>query len=170
MNSMAKNIIYRVHNYFEKESAKSKLKWSPRVTKRTAEATGYSQSTVQRVVAEKLVLEGDKFESPCKRYKVSRKQIVVDDFDTDALRCSVYEFYRDKKYPTLNSLLEAAKKKGIFTGSRTTLWKVLRAIAFKHKQVDKCYIYEQPHIVLQRHKYLRRLLGLMHVTASRKCG
>ena len=36
----------------------------------------------------------------------------MDDFDTEALRRSVHEFYRDKKYPTLDSLLEAAKKKG----------------------------------------------------------
>ena len=73
--------------------------------------TGYSRSTVQQIVAEKLVLEGDKFESPCKRYKVSRKQIVVDDFDAEALRRSVYEFYKDKKYPTLDSLLDAAKQR-----------------------------------------------------------
>ena len=59
LNSTAKNIIRRVHNYFEKESAKNKMKWSPRLTKRSAEATGYSQSTVQRVVADKSVLEGD---------------------------------------------------------------------------------------------------------------
>ena len=104
-----------------------------------------------------MVLEGDKFESPCKHYKASRKQTLVDDFDK-ALRHSVRKFYRDKKYPTLDLLLEGAKKKGIFTGSRITLWKVLRAIGFKRKQVeDKRYIYEQPRIVLQQHKYLRRL-------------
>ena len=141
LNSTANNIICSIHSYFEKESAKNKLKWSPRLTKRTVEATRYSRKTVQRVVAAKSVLEGDKFESSCKRYKVSRKQIVVDDFDTEALRRSVHEFYRDKKYPTLGLLLEVTKKKGIFTGSRTTLWKVLRAIGFKHKQVkDKHYI------------------------------
>ena len=143
---MAKNIICRVHSYYEKESAsyRNKLEWSPKLTKSTAEATGYSCKHVQRVVAEKSFLEGDKFELPCKLYKVSRKQIVVDDFDTEALRRSVHKFHRDKKYPTLGSLLEAAKKKDIFTGSCNTLWKVLRAIGFKHKQVkDKCYIYEQ---------------------------
>ena len=65
---MAKNIICRVHSYFEKENAKIKLKWSPRLTKRTVEATSYSRRTVQRVVAEKSVLEGDEFESSFERH------------------------------------------------------------------------------------------------------
>ena len=38
------------------------------------------------------------------------------------------------------------------------LWKILRKMGFKHKKVnDKRYIYEQARIIVQRHKYLRRL-------------
>ena len=78
--------------------------------------------------------------------------------DTKALRHIVHEFYREKKNPTLDMLLVAAREKGIFTGECTTLRNILRKMGFKHKRVnDKWYIYEQAHIIVQRHEYLRRL-------------
>ena len=36
----------------------------------------------------------------------------------EAVRRLVHDFYREKKYPTLDSLLLAAKEKGIFSGER----------------------------------------------------
>ena len=38
----------------------------------------------------------------------------------------MHEFYSEKKYPTMDSLLSAVKEKGIFSGERTTLWRVMR--------------------------------------------
>ena len=82
----------------------------------------------------------------------------MDNFDTEALRSAVHEFYSEKKYPTMDSLLSAVKEKGIFSGERTTLWRVMRKMGFKYKKVnDKRYIYEQPRIIVWRHEYLRRL-------------
>ena len=96
--------------------------------------------------------------SPPKRYRRERKIIDPDQFDTEALQRTVHEFYCKKKYPTLDMLLVAVREKGIFSGERTTLWKILRKMGFKHKKVDdKRYIYEQARIRVQRHKYLRRL-------------
>ena len=103
-------------------------------------------------------MSGAAFSSPAKRYKKDRKRIVLDDFDTEALRRTVHDFYREKKYPTLDSILEAAQVKGLFNRERVTLWRVLRKMGFKHKKVnDKRYIYEQPRIIVHRHEYLRRL-------------
>ena len=52
------------------------------------------------------------------------------------------------------------EQRGIFDGERVTLWKVLRKLGFKYKQVnDKMYVYKQPRIIVQRHKYLRRMMG-----------
>ena len=42
-NSTAKAIIYNVYKYFEKECAKNKCKRPPKLTSKTAEATGYSE-------------------------------------------------------------------------------------------------------------------------------
>ena len=66
----------------------------------------------------------------------------MDDFDTEALRSAVHEFYSENKYPTMDSLLSAVKEMGIFSGERTTLWRVMRKMGFKYKMVnDKRYIY-----------------------------
>ena len=112
---------------------------------KTANATGYCERTVRRVVAEKRASDGATFVSPAKRYKRDRKSIVVDDFDLEGIRRAVHEFYSDKKYPTLESLLALLKQRGLFDGERVTLWKVLRKLSFKYKQMnDKRYVYEQP--------------------------
>ena len=66
----------------------------------------------------------DAFSTPAKRNKIDRKKIVMDNFDTEALRRTVHELYSEKKYPTMDSLLVAVKEKGIFCGERTTLWRV----------------------------------------------
>ena len=109
-------------------------------------------------MAEKSALSGAAFSSPAKRYKIDREKIVMDNFDTEALRSSVHEFYSEKKYPTMDSLLSAVKEKGIFSGERTTLRRGMRKMGFKYKKVnDKRYIYEQPRIIVWRHEYLRRL-------------
>ena len=76
----------------------------------------------------------------------------------EALQRTVHDFYLEKKYPTLDSLLVAVKGKGVFTGEHTTLGKVLRKMSFKHKEVnDNRYIYEQPRIIVHWHEYLRLL-------------
>ena len=37
----------------------------------------------------------------------------------------------------LDSLLVAAKEKGIFSGERVALWRVLRKMGFGHKKVNE---------------------------------
>ena len=81
VNSTAKNIIFNVYKYFERESVKTKNRVPPKLTHKTAEATGYGEHTVRRIVAEKSALSGDAFSSPAKRYKIDRKKI-MDDFNT----------------------------------------------------------------------------------------
>ena len=84
-NSTAKTIIYNVYKYFQKETAKNKYRGALKLTSRTAEATGYSERTVRRIVAEKTELDGAAFTSPPKRYRRERKRIDPDHFDTEAL-------------------------------------------------------------------------------------
>ena len=120
--------------------------------------TGYRERTVRRILAEKSEISGAAFMSLPKRYKVERKNIILDDFDTEALQRLVHDLYREKKFPTLDSVQVVAKEKGIYRGERVTLWKLLRKMGFKHKKVnDKGYIYEQHRIIVQRHEYFWRL-------------
>ena len=146
VNSTAKNIIFNVYKYFERESVKTKNRVPPKLTHKTAEAKGSGEHTVRRIVAEKSSLSGAAFSSPAKWYKIDRKKIVMDDFDmddfdTEALRSAVHEFYSEKKYPTMDSLLSAVKEKGIFSWERTTLWRVMRKMEFKYKKVMTSDIY-----------------------------
>ena len=152
VNSTAKNIIFNVYKYFERESAMTKNRVPPKLTHKTAEATGYGERTVRRIVAESA-LSGAAFSSPAKRYKIDRKKIMMDDFNSESLRHAVHEFYREKKYPTMDSLLSAVKEKGIFSGERTTLWRIMLKMGFTYKKVnDKRYIYEQPCVIVWRHE------------------
>ena len=147
-NSTAKNIIFNVYKYFERESAKTKNRVLPKLTHKTSEPTGYGERIVRRIVAKKSALGGAAFYTPAKRYKIDRKKIVMDNFDTK-LFGTLHEFYSEKKYPTMDSLLLAVKKKGIFRKECTILSTVMRKMGFKYKKVnDKRYIYEQPRIIV----------------------
>ena len=70
----------------------------------------------------------------------------------------MHEFYDRKEYPTITKIATILKQKELFTGGRTTLWKLLCEIGFRYKKVnDKRCVYEQPKIILWPHKYLRRM-------------
>ena len=154
VKSTSKSIICNVHDYFDRQSKST----PPKLSKKTAEATGFSECIVIRVLLEKRKLDGSSFTSPNKRYTESREHVDVDAFDTDGIHRTVYEFYDKKEYPTLDKLLQVLKDKMLFKGGRIALWKLFRKIAFRYKKVnDKRYVYEQPHIIQQRHQFLRRM-------------
>ena len=53
--------MFNVYKYFERESAKTKNRVPPKLTHKTAEATGYGERIVRRIVAEKSALSGAAF-------------------------------------------------------------------------------------------------------------
>ena len=127
------------------------------VIRRTAKATGIGMTTVKSVKREFMTAGG--FSSPVKRYKESRVRVFPDDFDREAIRRAVHDFYLQKSYPTLDKLLCTLREKDVFQGGRTTLSKVLKSMGFKYKvrEDGKRYVYEQPKVIQQRHDYLRRM-------------
>ena len=54
---------------------------------------GYSGKTIKRVRRE-CAASGTDFSSPAKHYKSSRQQILVDDFDREAIRRRIYQGLR----------------------------------------------------------------------------
>ena len=124
---------------------------------RTAKACGVALRTVYSIQSE-FKSSGGILCTPERRYTKSRVQIQLDDFNVEAIRRIVHEFYTRKEYPTLESLLSLLKTRQLFSGGRTTLWLVLREMGFRYKKHEnKRYIYEQPRVIQQRHDYLRRL-------------
>ena len=73
VNRTANASIYNVYKYFKKGSVKSKYRGPPKLTPKTAEATGYSERTVRRIIAEKLEISGAAFTSPPKRCEVKEE-------------------------------------------------------------------------------------------------
>ena len=72
-NRTAKASIYNVYKYIEKGSAKTEYRGPPKLTSKTAEATGYSEHTARRIVAEKSEISGAAFTSLPKRCKVEEE-------------------------------------------------------------------------------------------------
>ena len=62
-----------------------------------AKATGYSDNTVRRDAAKLSEMSGAAFTSPAKCYQIERKRIALGDFDMEALRRFVHDFYWEKK-------------------------------------------------------------------------
>ena len=120
VKSTSKSIICNVHDYFDRQSKKHKST-PPKLSKKTAEATGFSECTVNHVLLEKRKLDGSSFTSPNKRYTESREHVDVDAFDTDGIHRTVYEFYDKKEYPTLDKLWQVLKDKMLFKGGRIAL-------------------------------------------------
>ena len=85
----------------KREKQKSILR--DQIVKRTSAACGVGTATVVRICKE---YEGNSglLSSPEKRYTASRVQIVLDDFNVEAIRKEVHAFYDRKEYPTLRIL------------------------------------------------------------------
>ncbi|KAL4082880.1 hypothetical protein QTP88_029534 [Uroleucon formosanum] len=84
----------------------------------TAQACGISHRTVKRICAEARKSDDPEtpdasptFISPRKGYKRAKTVSELDDFDSDIVRRTVYEFYDRGEYPTAQLILSAVRKK-----------------------------------------------------------
>ena len=156
LTGTARRIVYNVSEFMalEKRAGRSILRMN--VIDRVAKACQLSRSTVATI--RRQGRSGEKFKTPTKRYSNSRTQILVDDFDRQAIRRSIHAFYERHEYPTLTSLLADLKSRQLFQGGRSTLHVLLREMGFRYrKHQNRRYILEQPHITQQRHTYLRAM-------------
>ena len=117
-----KTVLLKVYDYFSMLEQRGGARGALR---RTSEATGeqtlycfserrcltlqhnnigISESTLVRLRRERTVSGAD-FSSPAKWYKMSRRRIVVDDFDREAIQRCIYQVYEDKEHLTLSKLL-----------------------------------------------------------------
>ena len=153
LEKQSKEIVCNVYDYFMKMHQKGQ---STDPFKRTAEATKVTKNTLKKVLRERE--RG--FEPAQKRYKVSRKAIIVDSFNRDAIRREIYEMYKRKEHVTLDKLLPVLKESDLFDGQRTALRELLKEVGFNYKKIDnRRHYYEQPRIVQQRHtNYLCRMM------------
>ena len=116
LNRTAKNIIFSVYSYFEEQHRKSKVHVATKLLLKTAQATGYSVPTAERVVAMKRAISEAAFQSPVKRYTASMARIVLDDFDTEAIRRIYYSRFLRKGVSNIEEKIECAE------GERSVPW------------------------------------------------
>ena len=109
------------------------------------------------------------------RYRHFR-HLLVNDFDCEAIRQTIYYLSQVKEHVTLAKLLVVLKEDNIFYSQRSTLHILLKEIGFKwvtikfvmmpisivlyrHKRIgDRRHYYEQPCIIKQRDNYLHLML------------
>lgn len=120
-----------------------------------------SVRTLKRVKREGAVNEGV-WRTPGK--KRPRKPTVsnLDNFDIDAMRNKINEFYIVKKQvPTLRTLLVELKESIDFNGCRETLRRLLLAngYEFKKNKNERSVLIERYDISAWRHRFLRTIAG-----------
>ena len=64
--------------------------------------------------------EKGKFESLSKRYRSSRKSVVVD-YDEECIRKVIYSIYKANEHVTLSKLLEIVREDKLFYGGHAKL-------------------------------------------------
>lgn len=162
----SKEIIFKVHTFFKKRKAdvnSLEYKTDANINKLVSEATGISERSVRRVIAEsKISLQNTgeaKFRSP-RRPKEIKKKIQVDDFDLGVLRRKINQFYTvQKKIPSLRELNAELKEDNILDSGLTFLRELLHKLGYSFKKCksNRSLLIERPTIVEWRLKYLRAI-------------
>lgn len=162
----SKEIIFKVHTFFKKRKAdvnSLEYKTDANIHKLVAEATGISERSVRRVIAQsKTSLQNTgeaKFSSP-RRPKEIKKKIQVDDFDLGVIRRKINQFYTvQKTNPSLRKLNAVLKEDNILDCGLTYLRELLHKLGYSFKKCKskRSLLLERPNIVEWRVKYLRAI-------------
>lgn len=159
LKRQSRELVLKLHDYFEQENQNGgPLIPISQVRNRVAAALGISLSSVTKITTEaygKSGLENNKLSTP-KSKRRPRVVTNVDDFDADAIRRHVYDYYLRKEIPTLRNLIVSLKRNGLFRGEKSSLAKVLKIIGFSFKKSNKRKILlERTDIVLARCDFLK---------------
>ena len=154
-------IIETVYKFCMEEK-KSGMKLSlNRISDRTAELTGVSRSTAQKIVEEKKKAQ-DEQQQP-KQPPSSASNVSLDDFDQSVVRWTVASMYSLKKVlPTLDNIRTELKHSIGYTGSKGRLREDLLHMKFTYTRcgVNQKELMERQYVVLSRIRYLRMVREL----------
>lgn len=159
LKGQSRQLVLKLHDFFEKENQNGgPLIPISQVRNRVSAALGISVQTVTKIVTDaygRSGLEDNKPSTPRKKRR-PLKVTAVDDFDADAIRRHVYDYYLKKEIPTLRKLIVSLKRIGLFSGQKSSLAKVLKTIGFSYKKSDKRKVLmERTDIALARCDFLR---------------
>lgn len=149
----AKSIIRNVYAY-AKEEKENGFPATLAPLKRTTEMTGFSVSTVRKVLKE------SKSQSSASKAKKGRKKITLDEFDMAVVRRTVHNMYNTTKMlPTLDKIQKELRQSIDYQGSKGHLRGVLKDLGFSYRRCksSRMVLMERNDIVLQRINYLKNI-------------
>lgn len=161
LRGQAREIVYNVAKHLREQKELHNLMYN--VVQSTSEATGISQSSVKRILAEArshLAKGKLKFSTPTKKKSSNVTKIIVDDFTKCVIRRKIHDFYINRKtVPTLKKLNRLLKDEDILHCGREYLRKLLKSMGFKWKrcQSSRKILMEKPENVAWRARYLREI-------------
>jgi hypothetical protein len=130
------------------------------VVRNAALCSGVCKRTVYRILKENK--EHHSLSSP-KRTK-NRDSLLsnVDDFDRNAVRRKVHEFYFRNELPTIDKVLKVVNDDDdLPTFKRTTFYKLLKELNFKYAgRGKKSALIDKEEIIVWRRRYLRNIKAL----------
>ncbi|XP_049861992.1 uncharacterized protein LOC126355670 [Schistocerca gregaria] len=130
------------------------------IVSKTAAATGVGHSSVYRVISE---YKAKHYLKSPKKGKVRQKlSESFDDFNTNATRRKVHEFFFHNDLPTIDKVLTVVNEDAdLGSFRRTTFYKLLREMNFKCVQHGRySMLIDRDNIILWRRLYLRTIKQL----------
>lgn len=153
-NINEKNVIM---NIYKTQLEENPLLPVDELVRKAGNIAGVSSSSVYAVMRE---YKQKHYFSVPKPYP-SRKKIIdmVDDFDLNAIRRKVHQFFFRNEMPTINSILKDVNDDPDLPNfKRSTFHKLLKKLSFKFlKRGRNSLLLEKPEIVLWRREYLRKI-------------
>jgi hypothetical protein len=133
--------------------------------KRAADATGVPSRAVRLVVNERKYLESKQgpstsISTPGKNRSKPSLKPTVDNFDEEVTRRSIYNFaINDGERPSMKNLYTKLVKHIGFSGSKSSLQRLLKKLEFKWKrtQNNRTVLTERQDIRFQRTTFIRRI-------------
>lgn len=163
-------MIANVYHFLKKEyeftvlykDVNSDLSHLRNIAKRTAEATGVSERTVQQIlkVERDQTTDSPKFLSPMKNRRKRENKVDIDGFTADVVRSTIQDFHiLQKQIPTLAKLRSILNEKIGFDGCLATLRKLLIKLGYKWRKTDnnKKVLVERHDIQIWRLQYLKKI-------------
>jgi hypothetical protein len=83
----------------------------------------------------------------------------MNDFDEVVLYRTVYEFYDKGGYPTVSKLIKIMEEKIGFSGSQSSILRLLRKMGFRYRRCNygRTFLMERRDIAVARMEFLRTM-------------
>lgn len=168
LKSQSRELVYNLRCYFEEERDNGgPLLPLSKVVERVAAALKIGATSVIKITKEKCagdpqVPTAAALSTPGKTRVRAAKTTDLDNFQEDAIRRHIYEYYTRKEYPTRKKLLVSLRNSELFFGGKTSLSCVLNKIGFQWKTFSgRRVLLERGDIVAWRCRFLREICKCM---------